>query len=159
MPRKTLAALVGVILGVAAGLGGYTFVYAQGASYLRNDPGACANCHIMNEQYEGWKRSSHHAVATCNDCHTPPGIAAKYASKASNGFWHSLAFTTGNHPEPITIKTHNREIAEGACRGCHGPLVDAMASGYAEKEVSCIGCHGAVGHPTLGAPSRLGARR
>jgi hypothetical protein len=25
----------------------YTFVYAKGYSYLTNDPGACANCHIM----------------------------------------------------------------------------------------------------------------
>ena len=27
-----------VAVGVAAGLGGYTFVYAKGASYLTNDP-------------------------------------------------------------------------------------------------------------------------
>jgi cytochrome c nitrite reductase small subunit len=47
-----------VSLGVAAGVGGFTFVYAKGASYLTNDPAACANCHVMEEHYSGWVRSS-----------------------------------------------------------------------------------------------------
>src|SRR5687768_12330901 len=70
------------------GLGCYTFVYAQGASYLSNDPKACVNCHIMRDHYDGWLKASHHAVATCNDCHTPHEIIPKYFSKAENGFWH-----------------------------------------------------------------------
>src|SRR5688572_18049051 len=83
-----------VTLGVASGLGGFTFIYAQGASYLTDDPAACANCHVMREQYDAWSRSSHRAVAVCNDCHTPTGFIRKYAAKASNGYHHSLAFTT-----------------------------------------------------------------
>jgi len=34
-----------VLVGIAAGLGVYTFVYAKGYSYITNDPAACANCH------------------------------------------------------------------------------------------------------------------
>ena len=143
-----------VAIGVAAGIGGFTFVYARGASYLTNDPAACANCHVMNEHYSGWMKSSHRAVATCNDCHTPPGLVGKYATKASNGFWHSFAFTTGNFPDPLQIKGHNREIAETACRKCHSELVTAMDGGHGGAEdVSCIRCHGAVGHPTLATSS------
>jgi cytochrome c nitrite reductase small subunit len=37
--------VVGVPLGLAVGLGAYTFVYARGYAYLSNDPAACANCH------------------------------------------------------------------------------------------------------------------
>jgi cytochrome c nitrite reductase small subunit len=143
-----------VAVGVAAGVGGYTFVYAKGASYLTNDPAACANCHVMGEHYAGWIRSSHHAVATCNDCHTPPGLVGKYMTKASNGFWHSFAFTTGRFPDPLQIKGHNREIAEHACRKCHAELVSAMDGGHEGADaVSCIRCHGAVGHPTLATSS------
>ena len=40
-------------------------------------------------------RASHHAVATCNDCHTPHNLVGKYVVKARNGFWHSFYFTTG----------------------------------------------------------------
>jgi cytochrome c nitrite reductase small subunit len=130
------------------GVGAYTFVYAKGGSYLTNDPAACANCHIMQEYYDGWTRSSHHIAAVCNDCHTPPGLAAKYATKGSNGFWHSFAFTTGRHPDPLRIKPHNRQVAEQACQKCHLEIVQAIEGGHAEKtKLSCIACHGAVGHP------------
>ena len=60
-----------VVLGAAAGLGIYTFAYAKGWSYMTNDPKACANCHVMNEQYDGWLKAGHRSVATCNDWHTP----------------------------------------------------------------------------------------
>jgi cytochrome c nitrite reductase small subunit len=49
---KTRVAIVvvGMLVGLAVGVGGYTFVYAKGYSYLTNDPAACANCHVMNLQ-------------------------------------------------------------------------------------------------------------
>jgi formate-dependent nitrite reductase cytochrome c552 subunit len=54
----------GVAFGMVLGIGGYTFVYARGGSYLTNDPQACANCHVMREQFEDWQWSSHRAVTT-----------------------------------------------------------------------------------------------
>ena len=67
----TSIVIVAVVLGVALGLGAYTFAYARGWAYLTDDPQACANCHVMNEQYDGWIKSSHRSVAVCNDCHVP----------------------------------------------------------------------------------------
>jgi cytochrome c nitrite reductase small subunit len=46
-------------------------VSTHGTSYLSSDPAVCINCHIMQEQYDGWLHGSHHAVAVCNDCHLP----------------------------------------------------------------------------------------
>jgi cytochrome c nitrite reductase small subunit len=63
--------IIAVMAGLVAGLGAYTFIYAKGYSYMTNDPKACNNCHIMNEQFDGWAKSSHKKVAACNDCHTP----------------------------------------------------------------------------------------
>ena len=91
-------------LGIVFGLGGYTFHYAEGLSYLGNDPRTCVNCHIMRDQYDGWQHASHHAVATCNDCHTPHDFIGKYATKAENGFWHSKGFTLQDFHEPIRIR-------------------------------------------------------
>ena len=85
--------LLGILTGAFVGVGVYTFGYAQGASYLTNDPAACVNCHVMREQYEGWMKGSHGKVAVCNDCHAPAGFFGKYMTKAINGFNHSLAFT------------------------------------------------------------------
>ena len=161
--------LVGVLAGIAAGLGAFTFVYAKGASYLSTDPAVCANCHIMEEHFSAWQRSSHRAVAGCADCHMPHDFVGKYIAKASNGFWHSLAFTTGRFPDPLQIKPHNRAITEQACRDCHGSIVAAIdplgghagsprgssaparpqihdgAVGRRDRE-TCIRCHLYVGH-------------
>jgi cytochrome c nitrite reductase small subunit len=142
-----MAVVLGGLIGVAFGVGAYTFIYAKGASYLTNNPAACANCHIMGDHYRAWSRSSHHAVATCNDCHTPANVVGKYLTKANNGFWHSFAFTTGRFPEPIRIKGYNRKIAENACRKCHSSLVMTIEGHNSSDQLSCIRCHGAVGHP------------
>lgn len=136
----------GVLAGLVMGIGGYTFIYAKGASYLTNDPAACANCHVMGEYYTQWQRSSHRSVAVCNDCHTPSGLLPKYATKASNGFWHSFYFTTGNFPDNIQITPANRTVAAEACLKCHEPLTRSMSPGHATPG-SCLKCHGKIGHP------------
>ncbi len=133
-------------LGLAAGLGGYTFVYARGASYLTTDPAACTNCHVMREQYDGWIKSSHRSVAVCNDCHTPHDLVGKYATKGQNGFWHSFYFTTGAFPDPIQITERNRRVTEAACRRCHADVVDQMIGGPGRDNVACLRCHRSVGH-------------
>ena len=113
-------------LGLALGLALFTFGYARGASYLTNDPAACANCHVMSEHFAAWQRGSHQNAATCNDCHTPHNLVGKYTVKALNGFWHSFYFTTGRYPDPLRITKRNRRVTEDACRYCHRPIVDAI---------------------------------
>lgn len=143
-----LGLVLSVVIGAAVGMGGFTFAYAKGASYLTDDPAACANCHVMNDQYAGWIKSSHHTVAVCNDCHTPHGFFGKYMSKALNGWHHSVAFTSGDFHEPIQIGPRNREVTEARCRTCHQPVVeaiDAHADGT-DNALSCIRCHKNVGH-------------
>lgn len=122
-----LAATMG--FGLVAGLGAFTFGFARGHSYLTNDPAACANCHIMEDYYAAWQKGSHRAVATCNDCHTPHDLVGKYVVKATNGFFHSLYFTTGRHPDPIRIRPSNRRVTERACRDCHEELTAAITPG------------------------------
>ena len=134
------------LIGAAIGLGGFTFVYARGSSYLTNDPRACANCHVMREHYDAWRKSSHHAVAVCNDCHAPPGGLAKYWTKARNGFNHSVAFTTGRFHEPIEITATNRAITEAQCRRCHADMVEAIEGHGQGSGVACARCHDSVGH-------------
>ncbi len=81
--------LAAILAGLTLGLGIFTFVYAKGGAYLTNDPAACANCHVMQEQYQGWLKGSHRSAAVCNDCHAPAGFIGKYATKAINGYFHS----------------------------------------------------------------------
>jgi cytochrome c nitrite reductase small subunit len=151
--RNWQSLVLGVLIGAAVGVGVYTFVYAKGASYLTNNPASCANCHVMNEQYDGWMKSSHRAVATCNDCHTPANFLGKYATKAANGFWHSFYFTTETFHEPIRIGKRNLAITEQACQKCHDDITHAISTNYSGQRVardgetiSCVRCHRSVGH-------------
>lgn len=142
---------------MAVGIGIFTFVYAKGYSYMTDDPSACANCHVMNDHFDGWLKSSHASRAVCNDCHTPSGFVAKYLTKADNGFWHSVAFTTGDFPDPLRIKPRNLEVAEEACLKCHENIVADILPGAhmtgtvrraapEEERLSCVRCHASVGH-------------
>ncbi|MBX3434629.1 MAG: cytochrome c nitrite reductase small subunit [Pirellulales bacterium] len=150
---RLLALLACVLAGGAAGVGLFTFGYADGASYLTNDPQACANCHVMQPHLDAWVKSSHGKFAVCNDCHAPrTSYAAKYYCKARNGFFHSLAFTTGGFPDEIQMHAYNRGVVEANCRRCHAELTHAIdpdpKPGGAIESTSCLHCHRTVGHDT-----------
>lgn len=154
MKRTTLMMIAMVVtLGGALGVGAYTFVYAKGYSYLTNDPKACVNCHVMQEQYDGWIKSSHRSVATCNDCHTPHNLIGKYSTKTQNGFWHSFYFTSGKFPDPIQITERNRKVTQAACRHCHADVVETIEAPavtarkhFNADQTDCLRCHRSVGH-------------
>ena len=146
IPFPVWLVLIAMVGGIA-GLGSYTFLYAQGASYLSDDPRACANCHIMREVFDSWNRGSHKAVAGCNDCHTPhSSFVAKYAVKGINGFNHSLAFTTGNFHEPLQITAMNRDVAQHNCLSCHQNMVSFISHEESSDPTDCLRCHSRVGH-------------
>lgn len=139
---------MGLAAGLVVGISLFTFLYADGGSYLSNDPSACVNCHVMRPQFDAWVKGSHAAVATCNDCHAPHGnLAAKLFVKGINGFNHSLAFTTNRFPEPIRARSMNRKLTEATCRSCHEPLIHSTPT-LSSDETSCVHCHDGVGHNT-----------
>jgi cytochrome c nitrite reductase small subunit len=145
--RRGLKLLVAASLGVLAGLGGFTFGYGDGTAYLGNDPASCANCHVMQEHYDSWLASSHKHVASCNDCHLPHDFMGKWITKADNGFFHSVAFTTNDFHEPIQIKPRNRRVTQDACLHCHSEFVDHMRPAVDGGDMlNCIHCHADAGH-------------
>jgi cytochrome c nitrite reductase small subunit len=150
---KALPALAAVLTGVLMGIGLITFGYAEGASYLSTDPAACANCHIMQPQYDSWQKASHHTAATCVDCHLPADFIGKYIAKAENGWNHSKAFTLQDFPEPIVINEKNSDILHANCLRCHGALTHGQGGATDGVKPRCVRCHSSVGH---GEPVGLG---
>ena len=117
--------LLALLFGAVAGLGVFTFAYAEGGSYLSDDPAACRNCHIP---------------------HTFPD---KYVVKALNGFNHSAAFTLQNFHEPIQITPFNKTVALNNCQSCHSDLVSQINHrGQADLE-DCTRCHATIGHDEI----------
>lgn len=149
--------MLAVLVGLMLGIGGFTFLYAEGLSYLSSDPKACVNCHIMQPQYDSWQKASHHGVATCADCHLPHSFLGKWLAKAENGYHHSKAFTFQDFHEPIMIKPGNSRILQESCLHCHADLVHGMIARTDDRasEVQCVHCHRTVGH---GEPAGLGRR-
>lgn len=143
--RYWLLLLAGLV-GMTVGLGIFTFRYAEGWSYLSDNPNACMNCHIMRTQFDGWNHSSHKAVATCNGCHTPHTFIRKWMVKGLNGFRHSYAFTTGDFPEPIRITDFDARVAQENCVACHADLVSEIHPTGVGEERSCTSCHLNPGH-------------
>jgi cytochrome c nitrite reductase small subunit len=146
MPKSV--GILSILIGVLLGVGGYTFLYAEGFSYMSDDPEVCINCHIMQPQYDSWQKASHHAVAVCVDCHLPHDFFGKYIAKAENGWHHSKGFTLQNFHEPIMIKTPNARILQENCLACHEDLVHELVIGVngSADEVQCVHCHVTVGH-------------
>jgi cytochrome c nitrite reductase small subunit len=144
LPGLFLCGLIGVLLGS----GGYTAYYAEGASYLSDDPKACVNCHVMRDHYAGWQKASHQSFATCNDCHVPQDLVSKYLAKGRNGFWHSKGFTFQDFPEPIRIHAQNSRILQENCVRCHQDLISqtTLHAGSDAESRNCVRCHDAAGH-------------
>jgi cytochrome c nitrite reductase small subunit len=139
-----------VVIGLVVGIGAFTFRYAEGTSYFSTDPRACANCHIMNDQYASWAKGPHHGGAGCVDCHLPHDFVGKYLAKASNGYHHSKGFTLQDFHEPILIKARNADILQASCLRCHGDFVHDVLVGAGRDELRCTHCHRGVGHGARG---------
>ena len=114
-PRRSQLAV-----GAAGGLGASPSSTRRGL-VPRNDPNACANCHVMQEQLDGCS-SEPSRGRHCNDCHTPPGTVPKYLTKAEHGFFTRSRSRPGDFHEPIQIRLHPRMTGE-ACRKCHEEIV------------------------------------
>ncbi len=175
LPRpegRRILLVLAIMIGVGAGVGSYTFRYAEGLSYFSTDPEACINCHIMNPQFASWQKSSHHTAAVCVDCHLPESFIPKYIAKAENGWRHGKLFTTQNFEEPIRIQRRGAEILQDNCVRCHATLVEQLLTAApirtgevaldahqlpAGSTARCVHCHLGAGHgprAALGGPPR-----
>ena len=158
---RSLWILLAVLTGLLGGVGGTTLYAAKALSYLSGDPNVCVNCHIMQPQFDAWRKSSHHAVATCGDCHLPHDFVGKWLTKAENGYHHSKGFTLQDFHEPIMIKPRNARVLQANCLRCHADIVhDLVATrdlARPDDAVRCVHCHATVGHGDvagLGGPER-----
>jgi cytochrome c nitrite reductase small subunit len=134
----------------------YSAQYAHATSYLSDDPKACINCHNMNDQYNCWSSSSHHARATCNGCHVPhDSVLSTYLVKTEHGYRHSKGFTFQDFHDPIQITKASRDIVIATCVRCHEAQTheirmtargDTTARFGGSDELDCIHCRAGIAH-------------
>jgi cytochrome c nitrite reductase small subunit len=129
------------------------FVYVTDApAYGGSAPETCANCHVMDSQYENWYHAPHENSAKCVDCHLPhENIAVYYLEKGRQGAKDVFAFTTGNIPIAIRASDKTRGIIQSNCIRCHQGTVEDVVMGAQPFVRYCWECHRSVSHGMRGA--------
>ncbi len=128
------------------------FVYVSDApAYGGSAPQTCANCHVMDSQYENWYHAPHAKVTECVDCHLPhENVAAYYFEKGRQGAKDVYAFTTENIPVAIRASVKTKSIIQSNCLRCHGEKVESIVMGAQPFDRYCWDCHRSVAHGTRG---------
>jgi len=131
---------------------GYFVFVTDAAAYGGNAPETCANCHVMDSQYENWYHGAHGSRANCTDCHLPhENIAVYYAEKGRQGMKDTYAFVTGAIPVAIRANDKTKELVQENCIRCHLQTVESIVMGAQPMDRYCWDCHRDVAHSARGA--------
>ncbi len=129
------------------------FVYVTDApAYGGSAPETCANCHVMDAQYENWFHAPHEKVTECVDCHLPhENRVAYYLEKGRQGAKDVYAFTAGKIPVAIRASERSKIIIQSNCLRCHQDKVESIVMGPQPFGRNCWDCHRNVAHGARGA--------
>lgn len=145
-----LPILIAIASAVIA-LGFFVFV-SDAPAYGGSAPETCANCHVMDSQYENWYHAPHEKVTECVDCHLPhENTVAYYLEKGRQGAKDVYAFTTGNIPVAIRASDRSKKIIQSNCLRCHEQTVESITMGPQAFDRYCWDCHRNVAHGVRGA--------
>jgi cytochrome c nitrite reductase small subunit len=147
---KTLFILA--IMAAVLALGYFAYV-TDAVAYVGTSPETCANCHVIDSQYENWYRSTHKNWAKCTDCHLPhDNLAIFYVEKGRQGMNDSFAFVSGNIPPAFRANEATNEIVQQNCIHCHEDSVeDMLTAGGQPLDRNCWDCHRNIAHGERGA--------
>ncbi|MBK8783619.1 MAG: cytochrome c nitrite reductase small subunit [Anaerolineales bacterium] len=140
-----------VAIVVAALAMGYFAFVTDAVSYGGSAPETCANCHVMDSQYESWYHGAHENWAKCTDCHLPhDNFAVYYAEKGRQGAKDVYAFVTGNIPLAIRASDKTKGIVQENCIHCHEDSVESIVMGAQPFDRYCWDCHRDIAHTARG---------
>ena len=119
-----------ILVGILVGLFFLIMYVGNATSYLSDNPKACTNCHVPNDN-----------------------AIRKFLFKASDGLRHSFMFTFRLEPQVIRIKVAGRQVVQENCIRCHSNLLHPISlrsisnkSIYEDTDAVCWDCHREVPH-------------
>ena len=153
MEKGTLLLVAaGVLIGVAAGIGGYTFVYAQGRLVPDQRPGRLRE--LPRHARAVRRLAASRATAPSRPATTATrrtGSSASTSTKAPNGFWHSFDFTTGRLPRADPDHAAQPRDHRGGLPHAATPTIVAgdrtARTGPAQAHCPASAATADVGHP------------
>lgn len=139
-----IAAVVVVVL-VVVGL--YVSFGPPGLFAKSGTPDFCAQCHVMEAEYETWFHNGGHRRLKCIDCHLPNDNMARHLTwKGYTGMWDVFIFYSGRVPENIQLSAHGAVLLQENCRRCHEETVAKI-----NEDRNCWQCHRRLSHRISGA--------
>jgi len=102
---------------------------------------ACGVCHAVRGAVDSWNASAHNRTS-CYGCH------------AARGPLGAMAASAGGAVRILSSAQREGRVYEGSCLACHRSIVDSVVGASVrmrhadviEARMSCIECHGNVGH-------------
>jgi cytochrome c nitrite reductase small subunit len=145
--RARLLRITGLVILVLAAVGAYVNFGPPGLYAKSGTPEFCAQCHVMEAEYENWFHSGGHRRLKCIDCHLPNDNAARHITwKGYEGMWDVFAFYSGRVPETIKLSESGAVILQENCRRCHEETVAKI-----NEDRNCWQCHRRLSHRNSGA--------
>lgn len=130
------------------------FAWASEApAYGGHAPETCANCHVMDAQYENWFHAPHREWAVCADCHIPHDDFFSYwFYKGKSGMKDVYSFVTLGYPDPVAIRANEETqgIVQENCIRCHLDTVESIITTAMPLDRNCWDCHRTVAHGERG---------
>jgi cytochrome c nitrite reductase small subunit len=145
--KRKLLKLSGLVVVVLAVVGTYVAFGPPGLYAKSETPEFCAQCHVMEAQYENWFHQGGHRRLKCNDCHLPNDNLARHITwKGYEGMWDVFVFNSGRVPETIQISESGAAIVQENCRRCHAETIARI-----NEDRNCWLCHRRLSHKNSGA--------
>jgi cytochrome c nitrite reductase small subunit len=147
MKKKKLWQILGLLVLVLAGVGAFVSFGPPGLYAKSGTPEFCAQCHVMEGEYENWFHNAGHRRQKCIECHLPNDNAARHlALKGMTGMWDSFVFYSGRVPETIQISKDGAAIVKENCIRCHEQMVSRI-----NEDRDCWQCHRRLSHKMTGS--------
>lgn len=139
---------VSLLLALLFAGGGAFLGFGPPGLYARSStPEFCAQCHVMESEYENWFHNAGHRRLKCVDCHLPNDTMARHlVLKGMTGMWDSFVFYSGRVPETIRISRNGADLVKENCTRCHEQMVSLI-----NEDRDCWQCHRRLAHRLTGS--------
>ena len=145
--KARLVRISGVVVLVLVAVGLYVSFGPPGLFAKSGTPEFCAQCHVMEAEYENWFHNGGHRRLKCIDCHLPNDNMARHLTwKGYEGMWDAFVFYSGRVPEAIELSSSGAVILQENCRRCHEETVAKI-----NEDRNCWQCHRRLSHRNSGA--------
>jgi cytochrome c nitrite reductase small subunit len=145
--KSKVVRVSGVVVLVLALVAVYVSFGPPGLFAKSGTPQFCAQCHVMEAEYENWFHSGGHSRLKCVDCHLPNDNMARHLTwKGYEGMWDAYVFYSGRVPETIRISESGVVLVQENCRRCHEETVAKI-----NEDRNCWQCHRRLSHRNSGA--------